>query len=101
MRSVTDLFETMDNSIEIKGSVDFNKIDNVIWIQDIDLSYGNNKVLSNVNVEIEKNKTIALIGASGSGKTTLANVIMGLITPDTGEVLVDGVSLNQYNLDTY
>jgi ABC-type multidrug transport system fused ATPase/permease subunit len=101
MRSVAELSETMNNTEEVQGAVDFKKVENVISIENIDLSYGSNKVLNNVNITIKKNNTIALIGASGSGKTTLANVIMGLITPDTGRVLVDEVSLNEYNLDSY
>jgi ABC-type multidrug transport system fused ATPase/permease subunit len=101
MRSVAELSETMNNTVEVKGAVNFQKIENVISIENIDLSYGNNKVLNNVNITIKKNNTIALIGASGSGKTTLANVIMGLIMPDTGKVSVDGILLSEYNLDTY
>jgi putative ABC transport system ATP-binding protein len=49
--------------------------------------------LDNVNLEIEKGEFIAIIGPSGSGKSTLANIIGGLDTPSSGEVLVDGQSL--------
>src|SRR5690606_17764987 len=50
---------------------------------------------------IPKNTTIALIGESGSGKTTLANLIAGLIEPNKGEMLIDGVRINTLNLNSY
>ncbi|MEO6327579.1 MAG: ABC transporter ATP-binding protein [Ginsengibacter sp.] len=101
MRTVAELYQSMNNSVEVLGTTDFKTIQNKISIENIDISYGDNKVLTNVNVTVQKNKTIALVGASGSGKTTLANVIMALITPDTGKVLVDGIPINQYNLNKY
>jgi len=101
MRSAAELSETMNSTIETHGNTTFKTIENSISIEQIDLSYGSNKVLNNVSVVLKKNNTIALIGASGSGKTTLANVIMGLITPDTGKVLVNDISLSEYNLDSY
>ncbi len=101
MRTVAELSQSMNLYSEVKGAMSFKSIEKELLIKNIDLSYGANKVLSNVDVTIEKNKTIALVGASGSGKTTLANVIMGLITPDSGKVLVDNVPMVQYDLDNY
>ena len=56
---------------------------------------GENQVraLDGIDLEIEKGKFTAIIGASGSGKTTLLNMIGGMDIPDEGEVTVDGVSL--------
>ena len=51
------------------------------------------KALDGIDLEIEKGKFTAIIGASGSGKTTLLNMIGGLDTPDEGDVIVDGVNL--------
>ncbi len=101
MRTVSELSQSMNFYAEVKGAINFTSIEKDILIKNIDLSYGSNKVLNNVDVTIEKNKTIALVGASGSGKTTLANVIMGLIIPDAGKVLVDNTPMIQYNLDSY
>lgn len=101
MRTVADISEIMTNDVEIKGTNNFTTIKKEIKIQNIDLFYGNNQVLNDVNVTIPKNHTIALVGASGSGKTTLANIIIGLITPDSGKVFVDDVPLTEFNLDTY
>jgi subfamily B ATP-binding cassette protein MsbA len=101
MRSVSELSETMSHTTEILGKVNFVSFEKEIFINNIELRYGSNKVLNNISITIKKNNTIALIGASGSGKTTLANVVMGLIIPDSGSVLLDGTHLKQYNLESY
>ncbi len=101
MRTVSELSETMYNHVEIDGSKTFKSIEKEIKIENTELSYGDNKVLNNVNITIPKNHTIALVGASGSGKTTLANIIIGLISPDTGKVSIDNIPLSEYNLNSY
>lgn len=101
MRTVADLSEVMHNEVEIEGNKTFKSIEKEIKIENADLSYGENKVLNNVNITIPKNQTIALVGASGSGKTTLANIIIGLISPDTGKVSIDNIPLAAYNLNSY
>lgn len=101
MHTVAGLLEFMHDNTEVMGKDDFGTIQNKISIENVDVTYGDNKVLNKVNITIEKNKTIALVGASGSGKTTLANVIMALITPDNGKILIDGKPINEYNLNKY
>ncbi len=49
--------------------------------------------LNRVWLEIKKGQSIALIGKSGAGKTTLVDVVLGLLTPQTGDICVDGVSI--------
>ncbi|HJD22398.1 MAG TPA: ABC transporter ATP-binding protein [Candidatus Gemmiger faecigallinarum] len=70
---------------------------NIVTVHDLKKYFGKGenqvKALDGVDLEIEKGKFTAIIGASGSGKTTLLNMIGGLDTPDEGEVIVDGVSL--------
>ncbi len=101
MRTVADLSAIMDKEVEVDGNRTFKSIEKEIKIENTDLSYGSNKVLNNVNISIPKNQTIALVGASGSGKTTLANIIIGLIFPDTGKVSIDDIPLTDYNLNSY
>lgn len=48
------------------------------------------EVLDNVNLKVEKNEFVAIIGFSGSGKSTLMSLLAGLVAPDQGEVLLDG-----------
>lgn len=51
---------------------------------------GSDAGLDDVSVEVRAGESLALVGESGSGKTTLARVLLGLLTPNAGEVLLDG-----------
>lgn len=55
------------------------------------------KALDNVNVEIEEGEFVALIGHTGSGKSTLIQHINGLLKPDSGNILIDGVDITDKN----
>lgn len=69
----------------------FNKC---IEIRDVSFKYDKKNILDGVNLSIDKNSSVALIGPSGMGKSTLADILLGLIQPDAGSVLVDGVEIN-------
>lgn len=101
MRTVSDLLKTMAKYEEQPGALEFKEINEEIQLLDINLSYGTNKVLNSVEIKIPKNETIAFVGESGSGKTTLANIIIGLISPDSGKVLIDGMPLTEFNTNSY
>ena len=62
----------------------------VLEIKGISKSYGKKEALNNINLSIERGKIIGLLGPNGSGKTTLIKVINGLLTPNEGEITVDG-----------
>lgn len=62
----------------------------VLEIKGISKSYGKKEVLNNINLSIERGKIIGLLGPNGSGKTTLIKLINGLLTPNEGEITVDG-----------
>ncbi|MCI0617966.1 ABC transporter ATP-binding protein/permease, partial [bacterium] len=55
-------------------------------------------VLSNINLKIEKGKTVALVGQSGSGKTTLADMLPRYYDPSEGEILIDGINIRDMQL---
>ena len=55
-------------------------------------------ILNDIDLKIEKGKTIALVGQSGSGKTTLADLLPRFYDPDNGEILVDGENIRDYKL---
>lgn len=69
--------------------------DNVIIdLKNISVSYGDNKVLDNLNLYIRDKEFITFLGPSGCGKTTTLRVIAGFIDPDDGEVIFDGKKIN-------
>ncbi len=66
-----------------------------IRIENVNLSYGTNHVLKDVNLEIKPGELFAFLGPSGCGKTTLLRLIAGFNTADTGRVLVDGADISR------
>lgn len=65
-----------------------------VELKNINKTFGDYKASNNVNFGIEKGKLIGLLGPSGSGKTTILRMIAGLETPDSGDILIDGVRVN-------
>lgn len=76
----------------------------IIEIKDLYRSFNNLQVLQGVNLTIEKGETIVIIGRSGCGKSVLLKHIIGILKPDSGQVIVDGVDITQlgeYELNEY
>ncbi len=70
-----------------------------IELRDIHRTFGKNDVLRGIDLEVVEGETLSLIGCSGSGKSVLLKHIVGLITPDRGEVLVDDKNVNQLDVE--
>ncbi|MCG4849052.1 ABC transporter ATP-binding protein [Streptococcus gordonii] len=65
----------------------------MIELKGVRKSYGANEVLKGIDLRIEEQDYIVILGASGSGKSTLLNILSGLEKPDQGEVLYDGENI--------
>ena len=65
-----------------------------VELKNINKNVGDYKASDNVNFGVEKGKLIGLLGPSGSGKTTILRMIAGLETPDSGDIIIDGVRVN-------
>ena len=99
--SVAGLNYYMSLKQEVQPAETLPSINTGLTTSDLLFAYGDNIVLNKINIDIPKNKAVALVGESGSGKTTLANIITGLLQPQSGDLLIDGISLKKYNLDSY
>lgn len=64
------------------------KTEPLIELKDIHLSFGDHQVLRGINLTVSQNEIVAILGPSGSGKSTLIKIVVGLLTPDQGEVIV-------------
>ena len=66
-----------------------------IQIKNLTKKYKHSTAVNNISFDIQKNKTIGLLGPNGCGKTTSIGMMLGLITPTSGEVLIDNESLEK------
>ena len=69
-----------------------------IEFKNVNFRYEDVTILKDINLKIEKGKTIALVGASGAGKSTLADLIPRFHDVSDGEILVDGINIKAYSL---
>jgi phospholipid/cholesterol/gamma-HCH transport system ATP-binding protein len=69
----------------------------MIKLVDIHKSFGKQKVLDGLNLDFEDGKTTVIIGRSGGGKSVLLKHIIGLMKPDSGQVLIDDVDMTKLN----
>lgn len=68
----------------------------MLELKNICFKRDNKKILNNVNLKIDSDKFIAITGPNGSGKSTLVKVIMGIVKPDSGEVLFNRKRYNKF-----
>ena len=71
----------------------------MIDIINVEQTFGDRRILKNVNLQINKGETMVILGASGSGKSTLLKMIIGLLRPDSGRVMVNGQDITRMNED--
>ena len=64
-----------------------------IQIKNLTKNYNNTKAVNNISFDMEKNKTIGLLGPNGCGKTTSIGMLLGLIKPTSGEIIIDNENL--------
>ena len=89
--------EELNNNYKIKNPIILN---NKITIKKLKFKYENaeNFIFSEFNMEISAFSTTGIVGPSGSGKSTLFNILMGLIKPLDGNLIVDGIKINENNI---
>lgn len=88
-----------DHQAEHSGSYRPARIHGKFKIKGVNFTYPDNEVatLHDIDMEILPGETTALVGLSGAGKSTLINLLDKFYQPDTGDILLDGVSLNDYD----
>ena len=90
-------FDIMDVPVEEDNpdALDINRLSGSIEFRNVNFSYDEDRpILSNVNFTVPEGKTYALVGASGGGKTTLAHLIPKFYKIESGDILIDGISIN-------
>ena len=73
----------------------------MIKFDNIGKSFGSNHVLRSVSLTVERGQSMVIIGGSGTGKSVLIKTVLGLITPDTGKIFVDGQDVTKAKHDAF
>ena len=72
----------------------FKKNIQIVNFKNVTLSYGERKILDNINLDIYPGEILGLLGPNGVGKSTLFNLLIGLIKPDSGQIFIDSTNVN-------
>lgn len=97
------ILEIIDKPIEItdkENAVELTAFKHSVEFRNVDFSYNDTPVLIDISFTIPKGKTIALIGASGVGKSTIADLIPRFYDVKSGAVLVDGIDVRDYKMES-
>lgn len=95
------IFAQLDEEPEPdRGSVERERVNGHLQVNDLSFVYpgGSQRVLDHVSFSIEPGQMVALVGRSGSGKSTLASLIPRFYNHDSGQILIDGVDVEDYKL---
>lgn len=98
-KRIFELIDVTPAVISKPDAISVKEFRQAIEFRNVSFSYNHRPVLKNINLKIEKGKTIALVGPSGAGKSTLADLIPRFYDPDQGQVLLDGIPLTEYRLE--
>jgi ATP-binding cassette, subfamily B, bacterial len=100
--SARRILELMDQESDIDENKDGHSatVQGHIVFEDVSFSFGEQKILENISFEVKAGDTVAIVGQTGTGKSTLTSLVGRTYDTTTGRVLIDGVDVHQWNLDS-
>lgn len=101
LENMKDFNQKLSFGKESTGDLIFNDVERRIEFKNVSVKFKEKTVLNNINFSINKNDIVALIGPSGSGKSTILNLLAGLIFPDEGQILLDGNSIKDFDINSF
>ena len=94
-------FLNLDDDKMLTSGKNINFYNQKIIMKDVKFKYNNNLTLNNINLEINHNEKIAIIGKSGSGKSTILKLLTGFLKPTNGDVYIGDTKLSEINLNKF
>ncbi|PWU04605.1 MAG: antibiotic ABC transporter ATP-binding protein [Bacteroidetes bacterium] len=95
---IQTLIKEQESIREIPSAKPIKSFVNEIEFRNVNFYYGDKPILKNINLKIQKGKTIAIVGSSGAGKSTLADLVPRFHDVTGGELLIDGENIKNYKL---
>ena len=100
LAAANEIFDQLDQDDESNIGDISDDINGDISFEDVSFSYNTGgQILNNISFSIAKNETVAIVGRSGSGKSTIANLIPRFYNHTSGDILIDGTSINDFSLN--
>ena len=94
--------EILEEDINYDQGTSLHSIEGNVEFKNVRFGYlSYTPVLKNISFSVQKGQMIGIVGYSGSGKTTLVNLLMKLYSPDNGQILIDGVPLEEFDAFEY
>ena len=101
MERIDKILGARNNIRESEGAAELDRFEESIRFEGVGFSYdGSRQILSDINLEIPKGKTIAIVGASGGGKSTLVDLIPRFYDVNEGRITLDGTDIREFRLDS-
>ena len=100
IQRIEEILQTKAAVTDAPDAISIAGFQNDIQLKNVSFGYDEHIVLKNINLTIEKGKTIALVGSSGSGKSSLADLICRFHDVTDGEILIDGVNIKRYTQES-
>ena len=101
MERINKILNAQNNIQEAENAKEIDGLKESIQLRHVSFSYNESReILTDINLEIPKGQTIALVGQSGSGKSTLVDLIPRYHDIQTGEILIDGVNIKQMKIQS-
>ncbi|HEX3184845.1 MAG TPA: ATP-binding cassette domain-containing protein [Pyrinomonadaceae bacterium] len=103
--ATTEIHTTSPTVSEAAAESTFHEIDDrdraipAIEFRDVVLAFDERVILDNLNFKVMKGETKIILGGSGGGKSTIIKLVLGLLKPDSGQILVDGEDVTDYSED--
>lgn len=98
---INKILDAENDIVDKPGAISIDTFKDKVEYRNVNFNYrrgDTGNVLNNINLILEKGKTIALVGQSGSGKTTLADMLPRFYDPSSGDISIDGISLRDLKL---
>jgi subfamily B ATP-binding cassette protein MsbA len=98
IQRIEEILQAPITVTDLPNAKTLTQFEHSIEFKQVSFSYNDTPILKNINLTIQKGKTIALVGSSGAGKSSLADLIPRFHDVSSGEILIDGINIKEYTL---
>lgn len=99
LERINEILDAEESVSDRPNAKDLEEFKDEIEFKNVRFGYGEKEVIKGINLKIKKGQTVALVGPSGGGKSTMASLLARFYDPTEGEVLIDGISLKDYQVE--